>query len=106
MSFGAGHTQDMINRIKQNKAQLLSKRKKFRENNREGIYINDKKTKGLNSKPISKKKLIEIKKEIRKTAKKNYKREIIIYIILFASILVLLLSLLLWLNESPTVLYD
>ncbi len=35
MSFGAGHTQDMINRIKQNKAQRASKRKKFKENNRE-----------------------------------------------------------------------
>ncbi len=106
MSFGAGHTQDMINRIKQNKVQRASNRKKFKENNREGIYVNYEKSKGLNSKPISKKKLIEIKKEIRKTARKNRKRNILIYMILFSFVLALLISLLLWLNKSPTVLYD
>lgn len=106
MSFGAGHTQDMINRIKQNKAQRASNRKKFKGNNREGIYVNYEKSKGINSKPIPKKKLTKIKKEIRKTARKNRKRNILIYMILFSCVLVLLISLLLWLNESPTVLYD
>ena len=106
MSFGAGHTQDMINRIKQNKAQRASKRKKFKENNREGIYVNYEKSKEINSKTIPKKKLTKIKKEIRKTARKNRKRNIFIYMILFSSVLALLISLLLWLNESPTVLYD
>lgn len=106
MSFGAGHAQDMINRIKQNKAQRTSKRKKFKENNREGIYVNYENSKGINSKTIPKKKLTKIKKEIRKTARKNRKRNIFIYMILFSSVLALLISLLLWLNESPTVLYD
>jgi len=40
MSFG-GHVFDMINRMKQNRAQRPSNRAKFKENNRTLIYSKD-----------------------------------------------------------------
>lgn len=42
MGFGAGHIQDMNNRMKQFQANRPSARKKFKEDNREAIYSEEK----------------------------------------------------------------
>ena len=79
MGFGAGHIQDMNNRIKQNRAQRPSKKSKFKENNREGIYSSKEKSNSFTSKAIPKHKLLEIKRKIRKKARSERKKEIMIY---------------------------
>jgi len=85
MSFGAGHIQDMNNRMKQNRSSKPSKRSKFKENNQKGLYSKENKSK--------KKKLTfynfdaEANKRIIKRTKKQYRNEVIIYII--ASIIVM-----------------
>ena len=98
MGFGAGHVQDMNNRMKQNRAQRPSNRQKFKENNRDGIYSSNKKTERQNFKTVPVKELDEIKKRIRKRAKEERKRELILYGILIALGLVLITGILIWLN--------
>ena|SRR5690606_33135782 len=96
MSF-AGHAFDMINRMKQNRAQRPSNRVKFKENNREAIYSeSDKNQIRPNFKAIPEKELTKIKKEIQERAKAEQKREKIFYGIFFAcGIIALILFLLL-----------
>ncbi|RCS28534.1 hypothetical protein DUT90_00030 [Polaribacter sp. WD7] len=78
MGLGAGHVLDMINRMKQNRAQRPSNRSKFKENNRDGIYSSDKKSRQPNFKTVPEKELIEIKNRIRERAKTEQKKERII----------------------------
>ncbi len=98
MAFGAGHVQDMNNRIKQNRAQRPSNRPKFKENNREGIYSTDKKTERPNFKTVPEKELTELKIKIRKRAEKERKKERLIFGIFIVFGLILIIGILIWLN--------
>ena len=98
MGFGAGHVQDMNNRIKQNRAQRPSNLPKFKENNRDGIYSTDKKTEKPNFKTVSEKELTEIKKRIRKRAETERKKERLIFGIFIVCGLISIIGILIWLN--------
>ena len=97
MSFG-GHVFDMINRMKQNRAQRPSNRTKFKENNRSRIYSKDSKSNPLQFKTVSDKELKEIKKKIRRRAKKAQKKEHIFYGISITCLLVVIIWILIWMN--------
>lgn len=79
MGLGAGHVADMINRLKQNRAQRPSNRSKFKENNREGIYSSDKIKEKPQFKTVPEEELNLIKHQIREKAKADRRREFIIY---------------------------
>ena len=98
MGLGAGHVMDMINRMKQNRAQRPSNRSKFKENNREGIYSSDKKSRQPNFKTVSEKELTEIKNRIRERAKVEQKKERIIIGILVLLGIISLIGILLWMK--------
>ncbi|WP_283642839.1 hypothetical protein [Croceibacter atlanticus] len=98
MAFGAGHVQDMNNRMKQNRAQRPSNRPKFKENNRDGIYSTDKKTERPNFKTVPEKELTEIKKRIRKRAEKKQRKERLIFGIFIVCALISIIGILIWLN--------
>ena len=97
MGLGSGHVIDMINRMKQNRAQRPSNRSKFKENNREGISSSDKKLRQLKFKTVSEKELNEIKNRIREQAKKERKKENIIIGIFIFLIIISLLIITIWL---------
>lgn len=101
MFFGAGHIQDMINRMKQNRAQLHSNRSKFKENYQGGIYSKKEKSKKPNFKKIPEKELNKIKKRIRENAKVEQKRQRIAIGILMLFGIVFLAGMLFLLNHSP-----
>ena len=84
MSFGAGHVQDMNNRMKQNRSQRPSKRAKFKENSRDPIYSSDKKPEKPIFKKVSEKELNLIKYKIREEAFKKDKKENIMNAIIFS----------------------
>lgn len=88
MGLGAGHVLDMINRMKQNRAQRPSNRDKFKQNNREGIYSSEVKEKPK-FKTVPEKELLKIKEQIQTNAKKQRKREIRILSVVFFLIIVL-----------------
>lgn len=98
MSYGAGHIMDMINRIKQNRAQRPSNRPKFKENNRKGIYSTDKKTKRPIFKTVPEKELNKIKKQIRERAKAERKKERLIFGIFIVFGFISTIGILIWLN--------
>ena len=81
MGFGAGHMQDMNNRIKQNRAARPSKRSKFKKNNREAIFSKEKASeKFIQKEQISEEELAVLKKQIRAKAKKERKKAFVIYV--------------------------
>ena len=90
--------QDMNNRIHQNRAQLSSKRPKFKENNRDLIYSEEEKSEGLIFKTVSEETLMELKKQIRTRAKKERKQEQMIYGIFAVLVLIALLKIHSWFN--------
>ncbi|MFV0565229.1 MAG: hypothetical protein ACK5NB_05270 [Flavobacteriaceae bacterium] len=98
MSFGAGHIMDMINRMKQNRAQRPSNRSKFKENNREAIYSTEKEVERPIFKTIPEEELDKIKTKIRKQAKTERIKYRIINgaVVLFG--LILFIGLLVWLK--------
>ncbi|SFD02352.1 hypothetical protein [Algibacter pectinivorans] len=98
MGLGAGHVLDMINRMKQNRAQRPSNRSKFKENNRDGIYSSDKKSRQPNFKTVPEKELIEIKNRIRERAKAEQKKERIIIGISILFGIISLIGFLIWLK--------
>ena len=98
MGAGAGHVLDMINRMKQNRAQRPSNRGKFKENNREGIYSTNKKPEQLNFKIVSEKELHKIKLLIRERAKLEVKKERIIYGVCILCAVISLIGIKLWLK--------
>ncbi len=98
MSNGAGHIIDMINRMKQNRSQLSSKRSKFKANNREGIYSSTKKQQPK-FKTLSEEELNERKKEILKQAKKERKKELLSVGILTFCVLIFILLVAIWLSN-------
>ncbi len=89
MSFGAGHVQDMNNRINQNRAQRPSNRAKFKENNREGIYSSKNSEKPI-FKTVSENELIKIKAEIQLKARTHQKKNRIISGIVITLLIVIL----------------
>ena len=97
MSFGAGHVADMINRMKQNRAQRSSKKSKFRASNRASIYSDHgKQVKNTSFKTLSKKELIAIKKQIRESAGRERKREKVLLAIFLFFGFIALCYLLIW----------
>jgi len=96
MGLGAGHVLDMINRMKQNRAQRPSNRSKFKENNRDAIYASDKKSQHPNFKTVSEIELNKIKNRIQERAKAERKKEIIVYGVLILCGLVLLIGFTIW----------
>jgi len=94
---GAGHVQDMNNRIRQNRAQRPSKRRKFKEHNRQNIYSSPKRKKqNLQFKSVSEEQLAEIKIQIRKRAKKDRKKEWSVFVALLFLVLVITLLFFWW----------
>lgn len=73
---------DMMNRIRQNAALKVSRRNKFKGNNRAGIF-----SKKINPKPeydfpkISNSELERIKTKIRENASKENKKQLLIWIL-------------------------
>ncbi len=98
MSYGAGHILDMINRIKQNRAQRPSNRAKFKESFRERIYSTAKKSERPNFKTVSERELIEIKNQIRTRANAKQKKDQIIYGIFLVCGLIAMIGILMWLG--------
>lgn len=94
MSYGAGHVFDMINRMKQNRSMLSSKRQKFKNKNREGIYSETKKKKQAKDHNLTEEELNQLKKEIAKRTQEEHKRVWIysVAIVLFIFIIFLLFS--------------
>ncbi|MEO9510814.1 MAG: hypothetical protein ABJN84_00475 [Flavobacteriaceae bacterium] len=88
----------MNNRIKQNREQRPSKRAKFKENNRNGIYSTEQKADKLNFKNISIKDLNKLKHQIHERAKKDQKKELALYGIFFVFGLIILIGMLVLLN--------
>ncbi|WP_077403970.1 hypothetical protein [Cellulophaga omnivescoria] len=91
MGFGAGHIQDMNNRMRQNRAQRPSKRGKFKDDNRKTIYSKEAKSHHLSFKTLPKKEMYKLKLKIRNRAKAEQKRDRIILWVLFIIGLVLLI---------------
>ncbi len=98
MGSGAGHVFDMINRMKQNRAQRPSNRGKFKENNRDGIYSEDIQPERPNFKTIPEKELIEIKKRIRERSQADQKKTRIFYGFFLVCGLIALISILIWIS--------
>ncbi|MDG4715495.1 hypothetical protein [Winogradskyella marincola] len=88
MGLGAGHVLDMINRMKQNRAQRPSNRDKFKQNNREGIYSSEVKKKPK-FKTVSEEELLKIKEQIKANVQKQRKKEIKIFSIVFILIILI-----------------
>ncbi|WP_243472155.1 hypothetical protein [Winogradskyella sp. MH6] len=91
MGLGAGHVLDMINRMKQNRAQRPSNREKFKQNNREGLYSSEVKEKPK-FKTVPEEELVRIKEQIQINAKKQRKREIKIFSIVSVLIIIAVLG--------------
>lgn len=83
MSFGAGHMQDMINRMKQNRAQRASSKNKFKENSRDAIYSDSSDYERPKYKTVSDEELFEIKQKIHRKAEIRQKKEYIVGGIIF-----------------------
>jgi cobalamin biosynthesis Mg chelatase CobN len=94
---GAGHVQDMNNRLRQNRAQRPSKRAKFKDHNRDNIYSSSEGTyQALKFKTVPKEKLAEIKKQIKHRAKKEQKKEWIVITVLVVLVLIAAISIIWW----------
>ena len=91
MGLGAGHVLDMINRMKQNRAQRPSNRSKFKENNIDGIYT--KKQDGLKFKTVNESELDIIKQKIKVKAKKEQKKNAILLLIISLTVISILVGL-------------
>jgi len=89
MSFG-GHALDMINRMKQNRAQ--------RPSNRALIYSKDSKSNPLQFKTVSEEELKKIKTQIRKRAKAKRIKERVFYGIAITCVLVTIIWILMWMH--------
>lgn len=98
MAFGAGHVQDMNNRLKQNRAQRPSKKAKFKENNREGIHATKIQYEKPKYKTVPEKELTKLKKRIRERAKTEHKKAIIMDGILILLAILSITGMLLWFN--------
>ena len=97
MSYGAGHIMDMINRMKQNREQRPSQRRKFRKNHDSTLINSHKETQKPHLKTIPEKELIAIKQQIREKLKKENRKSIIFtltIVVLFILFFILIIYLL------------
>lgn len=99
MSFGAGHIQDMNNRLKQNRAQRPSKKVKFKGNNNTPLHSKSTtqptRFRAMN---LSAEELIEIKNSVRRQAKKERKKELLIHGIVFIIVIIGIFLFVRWIN--------
>ena len=80
--YGAGHIMDMINRMKQNRAIIPSKRARFKEDIREGIYSRSHRVRRiLGREDLSPEEKKRVLNRIRARAARSRKRDMVIYII-------------------------
>lgn len=87
MTGGAGHTQDMQNRMRQNRSMRASQKNKYNSNKRDSISSKNTSNK-QHFTEVSPEELEEIKSDIRKAAKQEKRKRIIISLsIIFALIL-------------------
>ncbi|WP_019037297.1 hypothetical protein [Psychroflexus tropicus] len=98
MSFGAGHMQDMNNRLKQNRAQRPSQRKKFKENNREGIHSKEKASKATSLKTFTAQEIEMSKLQVRKKALAQRKKLQVFYAVSLVFTVLVFIALYLLLN--------
>jgi hypothetical protein len=92
MSFGAGHVQDMNNRLKQNRANKPSNRAKFKGNNREGIYSEKYQSGNFRFHEVPKEKLEQIKENIRLKSRIEKHKQIKTLIISLIITLIILIA--------------
>lgn len=86
MSFGAGHIQDMLNRVKQNTSLKNARHHKFKGGNN---YLNTKSTKTeYNFPKISKTELEIIKAKIRNEAAQERKKQFLFWLILIILVII------------------
>jgi hypothetical protein len=90
MPFGAGHIQDMNNRIKQNLANRPSNRKRFKENEGETFLGDKKPEKPLEFIKPSAAELEKILLDIRAKSNRKKKKQWLINGIIFLTIVLLL----------------
>ena len=96
MSFGAGHMQDMNNRLKQNRDAKTSNKTKFKESNWDTRYTKElQKRTSLNFVELSEEELHYLKIEIQKQALKKMRLQNYLLIII-GLVLVTCVSLLLY----------
>lgn len=98
MSFGAGHVADMMNRMKQNRAQRASSKPKFKDHNRESIYATHNPVIAPTFASVSPQELLSLKNSIRKRANAAHNKERNFYIVFISICILILLACLLWLN--------
>ena len=98
MSFGAGHIQDMNNRLKQNRAQRPSQRKKFKDNNREGIHSKEKTSKATPLKTFTAQEIEMSKQQVRKKALAQRKKLQVFYAVSLVFTVLVFIALYLLLN--------
>ncbi len=95
MTGGAGHIMDMNNRMKQNRSMKTSKRQKFKSNNRDAIFNNNRKEEGM-FREIPERDLEKLKNEIRQKTKQQQRKELLL--ILTTMFIVLLTVIILYIN--------
>ena len=90
MSSGAGHIQDMLNRVKQNNALKNARKKRFKGGNN---YSNISRKKTIYDFPdTSKIELEKIKESIRKDAKKAHNKQLIIWLVGFIVLVIIFIA--------------
>jgi hypothetical protein len=96
MSYGAGHIMDMIQRMKQNRSLMASKRNRFKIQLRNGNHVEDTDPERLYFPEVSEEELHRIKLQIRFKALQQRKRERVAYGIAIFVVVVFILLVLLW----------
>lgn len=96
MSYGAGHILDMIQRMKQNRSLKPSHRNRFKDQFRDGIYVEDTDPEQLHFPEVSEEELHRIKLQIRYEALRQRKRERVAYGIAIFVVLLILTFILLY----------
>lgn len=97
---GAGHMADMTARMKQNRAQLPSKRNKQKYNKLHSAHAySNKNPYRADPKAVSGEELKQIKQQIVESARKEQKQMRIVYGALFVCGIILLIGFLLWIKS-------
>ncbi len=91
MFAGSGSMIDMMNRMKQNRALLPSKRSKFKENRKDNLFISNKVNKQKIDNKVSEEELIDYKNKILKYEKKGKIMEFSIYGIVAICLLIIII---------------
>ena len=93
MSSGAGHILDMMNRIRQNAALKVSRRDKFKGNNRKGFYSKKEQSKPEYDFPkVSDSELKLIKSKIKKEALKEHRKQLLIWVLFAIAVVIVFIT--------------